>query len=307
MAVPRRTPQVREWRLQQLHVVQRTEKDVLALLRQTRLDITAQLAKLDKKDTFSAQLRRKQIQLIRKEVAKEQANLWRKMGDLIKARRLDAAARVIELGVDFDAYMFNTIGKSGLFTRSVMDALIEAEKASARSAIDRMIARVQGDSYVSLSQRVYTSSVNIGTVLDNKVNSALARGLSAREFAEDLKPYINPDTPGGIRYASMRLARTEINNAAHAVSVENAQGKPWLESMQWELSASHPKPDECDDIAEGGPRSDGVYEVTKVPARPHPQCFCIVTPVSVDDKTFLDQLAGGGYDDYLARYLPKAA
>lgn len=300
-----RSANSRQWRTQQLEVVQRTTADVEAILRQTRLDINRQLRKISTKDTVSAQVRRQQIMAIKKVVAKQQAQLWRDVGDLIKARRLDAAARIIEASTEFDAYLFKSIAGITVPDTTIR-AIIEAEELSAKGAMDRMLARAYGQSYVTLSDRVYKSSVNIGTVLDNKVNSALARGLSAKEFAKELEPYINPDTAGGLRYASMRLARTEINNAAHAVAVNSAQGKPWIESMQWSLSGSHPKPDECDDLAEGGIGGDGIYLVTAVPGKPHPQCFCVITPVSVSDQAFLMNLAGGGYDDYAAKYLSAA-
>jgi hypothetical protein len=286
-----------EWRGKQLRIIQRTERDVLRLLVQTRLDINAQLAKLDTSSTISAQIRRSQIMKVKRVVAEEQATLWRDLGDLVRARRLDAAANVYSLGAQFDKELFQTLAGLNV-PQSTITALVDAETAAAKSSLDRMIRRVFGESYVNLSQRVYKSSVAIGRVLDNKINSALARGLSAKEFARELSPYINPDTPGGLRYASMRLARSEINNAAHAVAVSDASGKPWIEGMQWELSASHPKADVCDDLAEGGPALDGVYPPHAVPGRPHPQCFCVVTPVSVSDQAFLMNLAAGNYDSY---------
>lgn len=286
-----------EWRGRQLKIVQRTQTDVLRLLVQTRLDINAQLAKLNASDTISSQIRRSQILQIKKVVAQEQASLWRTMGDVIRARRLDAASNIYALAAEFDKQLFESLGGFNV-SRATINALVDAEEAAARSSMDRMIRRVFGDSYVNLSQRVYRSSINIGNVLDNRVNSALARGLSAKEFAREIQTYINPDTPGGIRYASMRLARSEINNAAHAVAISDASGKPWIEGMQWELSASHPKADVCDDLAEGGPALDGIYPPHAVPGRPHPQCFCVVTPVSVSDQAFLMNLAAGNYDSY---------
>jgi hypothetical protein len=305
MPAAQRSPNPRPWRVQPLEVVKRAEADVIRLLQNTKRDITRQLAQLNLKDVPSARLRAMQIRLVKEAVAKEQARLWRGLGDVVKARRLEAAARVIALGLDFDRYLFNTLGHLGVSARDIA-RLTAAEEQAAKSGIDRMLQRVYGRSYVTLSQRVYTSSVNIGKVLDNRVNSALARGLSAKEFARELAPYIDPSTPGGLRYASMRLARTEINNAAHAMAVTSAQGKPWIEGMQWELSGSHPKPDECDDLAMGGLSGDGVYPVNMVPAKPHPQCFCTVVPISVGDEQFMLGLISGDYDDYASRYLNAA-
>jgi hypothetical protein len=300
---PGRSPDPREWRLQPLGVTQRTQHDVLRILTQARHDITRQLAGLPED---SARLRRSQLRQIRAIIARAQAKIWRDIGDTVRGRRLEAAARMIELGANFDNFLFKRFGRAGL-THSELEDLVRSERAAVASGMDRMMARVLGQSYIPLSERVYLSNTWINGVLDTRLNSALARGLSAREWVKELADFINPDTPGGIRYAAMRLARTEINNAAHAVAVNNAQGKPWISGMQWFLSASHPKPDDCDNLAEGGVGGNGIYDVDKVPAKPHPQCFCSIVPISVSDEQFLINLAGGFYDDYASQYLDLAA
>lgn len=302
-------PAPRQWRTQVLKIVQRTNRDVLSILRQAERDTNKRIKAIERRYALhghiSDAVRRHQLYLMRQEIKREQARIWRSVGNVIKARRLEAAARMSQLSSEFDNFLLGTVGhmaNAGVIVR----ALAAAEQAAARSGIDRMIARMNGQSYTTLSQRVYRSEVNIGSQLDRMVNSALARGLSAKEFAAEVADFVNPDTAGGLRYAAMRLARTEINNAAHAMAVNNAV-KPWIESMQWSLSASHPKPDVCDDIAEGGPKGDGVYPVAQVPAKPHPMCFCTIVPVSLDRNSFLDALVGGKYDDYLSQYMDIAA
>lgn len=291
------TPDPRDWRVPQLQLIQRTDREVLALLRQVQVDIDHQIGRLNLDDTLSSKIRRSQLLKIKQTVARAQSSLWERLGILMRARRIDAAASRIGLSVEFDRSLFERLGRFRI-SAATIDNLIKAEEAAARSALDRMLRRVYGDSFVNLSQRVYRSSVAIGKVLDNRVNSALARGLSAREFAKEIKPYINPDTPGGIRYAAMRLARSEINNAAHAVAVDAMAGRPWIEGGKWNLSASHPKVDICDDLAEGGPKGDGIYPPGEIPGLPHPHCFCVITPVSIPDTDFVANLAAGRYDAY---------
>lgn len=301
------SPDPRDWRTSQLQIVQRSERDVIKLLAQVHVDIDHQIGRLNLSGNVSSKVRRSQLLKIKRIVAKQQAKLWQDLGILMRARRLDAAANRIALSVEFDKQLFETLGGFRI-SNATIDALIKAEEAAAKSALDRMLRRVYGDSFVNLSQRVYRSSVAIGKVLDNRVNSALARGLSAREFAIELRPYIDPQTPGGIRYAAMRLARSEINNAAHAVAVNDMIGKPWIEGGKWVLSASHPKVDICDDLAEGGPNGDGIYPPGEIPGLPHPHCFCQIIPVSMSDSDFLSALAAGRFDAYaVAKGYLKAA
>ena len=99
----------------------------------------------------------------------------------------------------------------------------------------------------------------------------------------------------------MRLARSEINNAFHAVAVQQAQDKPWVHAMQWHLSRSHPKPDLCDEYAKENKfdLGAGIFRKADIPRKPHPHCFCYVTPVQLDEEDFLDQLTSGSFDRYL--------
>lgn len=294
-------PEPSEWLSRQLRTTQALDREVLAILQQSRRDINKMLREIEGRPGVGAAVRREQLILVRRNLLREQAALWRKLGNVIGARRLEAAANAIKLGQMIDNVLLGTFGglKDGA---KIAEAIAGAEMDYAERSLDRMISRVQGDSYVPLSDRVYNSSVSFGQTIDRKINSALTRGLSAREFAREISDFVNPNTPGGLRYAAFRLARTEINNAAHAVTIGAQQDKPWVESMRWRLSSSHPKPDDCDRLAKGGRKGDGVYPKAEVPKKPHPQCFCFATPETPSDEEFLDALVGGNYDAYLSRF-----
>lgn len=298
MAQPAPTPN--DWKVQTFITMQAADKDVLAALKKAQADINKMLKELVGRPSIGAQIRREQLLLAKRNIQREMAELWRKVGDITAARRLEAAARLLDVNKSLDTFKMLAAGVPG--GPEVAANIAAAELEAARTGMDRMIARVSGASYTPLATRVYLSTVRINGQVDRAVNSALARGLSAREFARSIQPFISPATSGGVRYAAMRLARTEINNAAHAVAVDAQRDKPWTTGMQWNLSGSHPRPDVCDALAHGGENGDGVYPVAKTPSKPHPQCFCFVTPETVDDDTFLDNLVGGKYNDYLKRY-----
>jgi hypothetical protein len=240
-------------------------------------------------------VREEQLRLIQRNLLREQAAIFNRLGDVVRARRLEAAARAIQLGNAVDAALFERIGATGQAS-----ALRQAALGGVDHTVEVALTRM-GQSEVPLAQRIYRTRVWMDGRVQNMINSALSRGLSAREFAKEAIDWFRPDTPGGVRYASMRLARTEINNAFHAVSVNHSAERPWVEGMRWRLSGSHPKPDICDEYAKGGGKGDGIYPVQDVPRKPHPHCFCYVTPEVPDEDQFLDALVGGQYDKYLAR------
>jgi hypothetical protein len=295
-------PVPRDWLMNQLKVMRAADRDVLRILEQSRKDLARMIAEIEKRPGVGAEARRTQLLLMKRNIQLEQARLLKAIGKVVEARRLEAAARVLDVDALLDRLKLIAAGVPG--GADVAKAIAAAELESARSAMDRLMARVSNASYVPLSERVYNTTVLVNERVDRMVNSALSRGLSAREFALEARQYINPNTPGGLRYASMRLARTEINNAAHAVAIATVQDKPWVDSMQWHLSGSHPKPDICDQLAKGGPNGDGKYPKTDVPGKPHPHCFCYVTPVTPEDDEFLDALMGGAYNSYLEQYSP---
>lgn len=286
-------PEPIEWQRAYVRIQRLADQEVLALLWRSYRDIDRMLRILEKKPSISAMVRAEQLRMIQREMLKQQAIIYRNLGDIIRARRLEAAARASRLGSAIDDVLFGAAGDTEQ-ARSLKRSLA----ASSQQSVDVAIARMTVSS-IPLAQRIYRDQVWMQGRVQRSINSALARGLSAREFAKEARGWFRPDVPGGTRYAAFRLARTEINNAFHATSVMQADEKPWIEKMGWHLSHSHPKADTCDIYAKGGPGGDGIYRVRDVPRKPHPQCFCYITPVSPDEDEFLDNLVKGRYDTYL--------
>lgn len=103
----------------------------------------------------------------------------------------------------------------------------------------------------------------------------------------------------GIAYNALRLARTELQNANHAVTTEIAKHAPWVTGRFVRLSPGHPRIDVCDTLAAGGPYPK---DSNLLPA--HVQCMCYweeqVMSVSVFKSQVADWLAGESdfLDDY---------
>jgi len=180
---------------------------------------------------------------------------------------------------------------STTMSAEVMEAFFQGESRRAAAGIRTYMDRL-GGSYVPLSDSVYNSKAWVNNQINKRVDVALVRGLSAREFAGSVVDLVNPNTPGGARYAANRLARTEINNAFHVGSVRAMNESGVVELVDWKLSGSHPKPDQCNEYA-----GDGPYEVNRVPSKPHPQCFCFIVPNLPSPEEFRANLLSGRYDD----------
>ena len=294
--IPKPAPQ--EWIRAYAQVQVATDQQILAILADAVDAIRVDILRITSKHsmTMSDVIRHEQMATVRKALLEQQSALLRKLGRVLEARRLDAAARAIQMGNAMDAYVLSRLGQSTLARQA-----LEGVKFGLAQTTDVALARM-GYSYTDLSQRIYNNDVWLGSRIDTQITSLLAQGKTAQEFAAVAVDWFNPNTPGGVRYAAMRLARSEINNAFHAVAVQQVQDKPWVESMQWHLSGSHPKSDVCDDLAgedqfDQGP---GVFPKGDVPRKPHPHCYCYVVPVMVDEDEFLNKLLGGKYDKWIA-------
>jgi plasmid maintenance system antidote protein VapI len=166
----------------------------------------------------------------------------------------------------------------GIYTRA---------EAGARAIVAR---RTHG---FTLSERIYANGRVTVKQVGKIIEQHLALQTGAKELANAVRDFYSADVPGGAAYAARRLARTEINNAHHQMTIDLAQEKPWVESFVWNLSGSHPRPDECNDLV-------GTYNKGEVPDRPHPQCFCYLTVETVPREKFIKSLKAGDYDDYVS-------
>lgn len=76
---------------------------------------------------------------------------------------------------------------------------------------------------------------------------------------------------------AMRLTRTETNIAYRRADHERWQQMDFVLGQRVQLSKNHPKPDICDKL-------QGDYPKEFVFDGWHPQCFCFVTPILVDEE-----------------------
>lgn len=263
-----------------LLLVRLTESELYVQLEQAAEDLEKLLL-----DRRIPTLRDAQYRIALAEIRNQMRDLWRgPIADTIEAGKRRAATAAADVAFGILGNYANLDGVE-VFSR-------ESFRMTAREGIKSLVSRSSNN--VTLAERVYKNGVEAGSAIDRIVNSGLAAGKSAREIAKEARSHINPDTPGGSSYAAMRLGRTEINNAYHTSTVKVMAANPFVESMKWNLSGSHPRPDACDGLAQKGP-----YPKDRVPSKPHPQCFCFLTPEVEDEDDFIKNFKSGKYDAYL--------
>lgn len=271
-----------------------TDAQIRALLRETAREAERFIATLP--NTASGSVRAAQVRL-----AQEQVRMWGEIQGAIARGATNSAEAAAKLMSTFDAGYLRSIGID-------MAAWERSQIATARQGVINYLSR--GVNGIPLSQRVYNNAALATGKIDAIINSGIALGKSAREIAASVRVFISPSTPGGVSYAAMRLGRTELNNAFHRTAMDKYAATPWISNVAWRLSFSHPKPDECDELANEShyPNGEpGHFKPADVPPKPHPQCLCYIEPVVISDDEFIDGFLAGRFDDYLSSIVPGGA
>lgn len=235
-------------------------------------------------------IRRAQLNVLTRELRNQQEEIWRGVQRTMTRGVRDASAAAVEGQATLAEYLTRAGAPPQLQNQFIM---------AARGSAENVRSKLLND--IDLSPAVYRNQQRVIDQVNRQVSRGIAQNLSAREMADGVKRFVSPNVRGGVDYAAMRLARTEINNAFHATSVRSYADSPFVEAVKWELSASHPRPDDCDDLAETDDDrlGVGVYRPQNVPFKPHPQCLCYTTTVTPSRDKFLDNLMSGSYDGWL--------
>lgn len=241
-------------------------------------------------ETKTAAVERMQMGLARRAIRNEMTEMFGGIIPSLRNAKMDAAEAAVNASLYDESGLLLRIFGNPEDARGYANSL----RQTARRNIEAVETRIL-ESHIPLSEQVWKTKALTNGWIDTAINNGLARGASAKQIAEDVKALVNPDTPGGVSYAAMRLGRSEINNAFHAQSVWDAQQEPWIEKVRWNLSASHRDWGcMCEEysVMEYFPKED-------VPDKPHPNCMCYITPEQMDYEQFQQELLMGHFDPYL--------
>lgn len=271
-----------------INTVQLTDVEIRRIMRGAASEADKILRTLDGQEGITSKVRSAQLSM-----AKAQAEAWKSVGDATKVGIGDAFDASAEFMSQFDTALFDSVGMNSTFWRHSM-------LATSRAGIDAFIARTENR--MTLSDRVYRNSALSKGYVDRAINQGLILGKTVAEIKKDVIGFIHPDTPGGASYAAQRLARTEVVTAYHEASKARYIESPWVERVKWNLSGAHSRPDECNEYADSVNHRGfqaGQWLPTEVPAKPHPNCLCYVTPEVMDLDTFAKNFNKGKYDAHI--------
>jgi hypothetical protein len=262
-----------------------TDRELNRVLELAARQSSARVRKLRGTSGIGAQVRAAQLQSVLAEIAKIQADTWVSgIGPIIQRSYPKAQAAATRAFKAVENVFIAAVGKRRAAP------LIESTRIATTQGLELDRLRRARD----LSPRVYKNAALASGAVERTIRAGLIQNLSAKELAENVEKYISPKTPGGVSYAAMRLARTEINNAFH--EAQKIEGEaPWVRGVKWNLSNSHPtsRPDKCDAYARLNSHGmgRGIFPVGNVPDKPHPHCLCYLTYETMSEKNMVDVLA----------------
>lgn len=176
-------------------------------------------------------------------------------------------------------------------------------------AVEAIWSRTENGLY--LSDRIWSKSQKYRKNMTDIIQRAVAEGQDCAKTARALEQYVlkgketlaseypnmmarmGNRVPGNVSYEALRLARSEMTAAYGEATLSAGKASPSCSGVKYILSASHPKPDICDDIT-GTDKHGlgiGVYPIDEAPVYPfHPHCLCIVTTVNERPEDFVQRL-----------------
>lgn len=150
------------------------------------------------------------------------------------------------------------------------------------------------DNGMNLSQKLWTQCASLRKELEQTISTAIDRGQSAVVLSKKISKYLN-DFPSlksdysekygkavtcrDCQYASIRLARTEINMAYRKAEQLRWKQFDFILGYEVKLSKSHPAPDICDEL-------QGKYPKDYTFVGWHPNCMCYVVPIVMTDDEY---------------------
>ena len=152
----------------------------------------------------------------------------------------------------------------------------------------------RADNGLNLSQKLWHQSQALKKELEHTISTAIERGQSAVVLSKRISKYLidfpslkadytekfgKAATCANCQYASIRLARTEINMAYRKAEQTRWQQFDFILGYEIKLSKRHPAPDICDDLL-------GIYPKDFVFLGWHPNCMCYVIPVVMSDEEY---------------------
>lgn len=276
------------WLLRYIAVQQMYDKQIFKALNDAAEDAGKVAESLGTKK-IGERTKKYQASLVKNQIKSVIKTMFKDFVPVIGKGQKDAAEAAAHAALANDAKVLKALFPDPKERIAWQNSFVE----SSRHGISAMVTRIT-ESKIPLSKRVYKTSAFSTGLLDRRINSALARGASAKELAKTVEDLIKPDTPGGVSYAAMRLARSEINNAFHVMSIHSAQEFPWTAEVEWHLSKVHaPQGCLCEEYAK-----QRMFPKDAVPLKPHPQCMCYIVPKTMGWNDFAQQLQSGGFDDF---------
>ena len=150
------------------------------------------------------------------------------------------------------------------------------------------------DRGMNLSQKLWVQSQALKKEIEHTISIAIEKGQSAVVLSKRISKYLSDFSSmkadyaekygkavscHDCQYASVRLARTEINMAYRKAEQTRWQQFDFILGYEVKLSKRHPAPDICDDLI-------GIYPKDFIFLGWHPNCMCYVVPVVMSDDEY---------------------
>ena len=203
-------------------------------------------------------------------------------------------------GIKNQWLLANTMNNKGLDGYlagvKISDSMMQSFRSPNLGALNAFIDRAEKG--MNLSDRVWNFTDGIKDEVESLIKQGVLEGKSAITLSKELKGFINGKPiryEGGLIsgkkliYQAIRVAATEMNMAFRTSDYLQNSRLPFVTGVTVNLSAAHPQPDICDDMAGEYPK--GFHFVGW-----HPNCICYATYDTMPPEEFVNYIKTGDID-----------
>lgn len=275
-----------EGRKQQLLLIQNQEQELIRIYEEAGRIVTGKLAKA-KKDSLTE----RQLKEIQKAISQYTDELRTKLPKQLETAMKLSSEIACAVQLSYFSYIDPEDSLKSTFIKMFATLPVETTKML-----------VAGDYYkdgLSLSNRIWNLTGKNASDIDLFIKANIAKGANARELAQALDNYVNPNSKKPpktmaakiskkISYPAQRLARTALTHAHNETYIQGSKLNPFAKGIKWNLSPSHYSrqiekwgKDICDEYAEQNKYGlgIGIFPADSTPIS-HPNCLCYLTTVT---------------------------
>lgn len=277
---------------ERLKITKNQRKEIKSFYEDVLRELRKDINRIITKDTDSANVKKVQLNSLKKEIESYLYEVDRKTEITIKS--------------NMDLMVVRMIENNNMFIHSMGLTDVSTNPVFKQDVVSRIITGKLYDGKWTLSKAIWGDNVAKQSEIESIIAKGILKNRSLFDISKDIERYVNPNArkgydwsnlyPGSrkkVDYNAQRLARTMINHAYQESFVSMTKENPFIEAYKWITSGGHRVCPLCIDreTSDSYGLGPGIFPKDELPLD-HPNGMCTFDiVVTMSDKEITDAIA----------------